>query len=120
MSWQKSLLNPLLRLIEKRQMANAKEPSSLRRAFEFKAKILFHAPRGTEMEWFDLGGTSALRIGGEGLDAGKVILYCHGGGHVLAAQRRIQRWWPNWPNGWGARRSCLCIHCLLRMCFQRH
>ena len=78
MSWQKSLLNPLLRLIEKRQMANAKGPSSLRRAFEFKAKIMFHAPRGTEMEWFDLGGTTALRIGGEGLDAEKVILYCDG------------------------------------------
>ena len=45
MSWQKSLLNPLLRLMEKRQMANAKRPSSLRRAFEFKAKILFQAPR---------------------------------------------------------------------------
>jgi hypothetical protein len=26
--------------------------------------MFFHAPRGTEMEWFDLGGTSALRIGG--------------------------------------------------------
>ena len=78
MSWQKSLLNPLLRLIEKRQMANAKGPSSLRRAFEFKAKIMFHAPRGTEMEWFYLGGTTALRIGGEGLDAEKVILYCDG------------------------------------------
>ena len=47
MSWQKSLLNPLLRLIEKRQMANAKGPSSLRRAFEFKAKFCFtpHAVR---------------------------------------------------------------------------
>jgi hypothetical protein len=27
--------------------------------------MFFHAPRGTEMEWFDLGGTSALRIGGK-------------------------------------------------------
>ena len=36
MSGQKPLLNLLLRLIEKRQMANAKGPSSLRRAFEFK------------------------------------------------------------------------------------
>ena len=87
MSWQKSLLNPLLRLIEKRQMANAKGPSSLRRAFELKAKILFHALRGTELEWFDLGDTSALRIGAEGLDAEKVILYCHGGGHVFGSPK---------------------------------
>ena len=45
MSWQKSLLNPLLRLIEKRQMANTKGPSSLLRTFEFKVKILFQTPR---------------------------------------------------------------------------
>ena len=45
MSWQKSLLNPFLRLMEKRQMANAKGPSSLRRAFDFKVKILFQALR---------------------------------------------------------------------------
>jgi len=45
MSWQKLLLNPLLCLIEKRQMANAKGPSSLRRAFDFKVKILFQALR---------------------------------------------------------------------------
>ena len=38
MSWQKSLLNPLLRLIEKRQMANAEGPSSMRRSFELKAE----------------------------------------------------------------------------------
>ena len=45
MSWQKLLLNPLLCLIEKRQMANAQGPSSLRRAFDFKVKILFQALR---------------------------------------------------------------------------
>ena len=44
MSWQKSLLNLWLRLIEKRQMADAEGPSSMRRAFELKAKIMLHAP----------------------------------------------------------------------------
>ena len=39
---------------------------------------MLHAPRGTEMEWFNFRATSALRIGGEGLDAEKVIFYCDG------------------------------------------
>ena len=39
---------------------------------------MLHAPCGTEMEWFNFRATSALRIGGEGLDAEKVILYCDG------------------------------------------
>jgi hypothetical protein len=39
---------------------------------------MLHAPRGTEMEWFNFSANSALRIGGEGLDAEKVILYCDG------------------------------------------
>ncbi|MFT4708475.1 MAG: hypothetical protein ACI9HB_003399 [Gammaproteobacteria bacterium] len=34
MSWQQKLLNPTLKLIEKRHMANAKDPESLRKAFE--------------------------------------------------------------------------------------
>ena len=38
MSWQKSLLNLWLRLIEQRQMANAEGPSSMRRAFELEAR----------------------------------------------------------------------------------
>jgi hypothetical protein len=45
MSWQKSLLNLWLRLIEQRQMANAEGPSSMRRAFELEAKIMLHAER---------------------------------------------------------------------------
>ncbi len=52
----------------------------MRRAFELKAKIMLHAPcsMGTEMEWFNFRANSALRIGGEGLDTEKVILYCDG------------------------------------------
>ena len=87
MSWQQKLLNPALKLIEKRHMANAKGPEILRKAFELKAKMFFHAPRGTEMEWFDVGGTSALRIGGDALDPERVILYIHGGGHVFGSPK---------------------------------
>lgn len=87
MSWQQKLLNPTLKLIEKRHMANAKGPESLRKAFELKAKLFFHAPRGTEMEWEALGDTKALRIGGDALDAERVILYIHGGGHVFGSPK---------------------------------
>jgi hypothetical protein len=47
MSWQKSLLNLWLRLIEQRQMANAGGSSSMRRAFKLKARIMLHAPCST-------------------------------------------------------------------------
>ena len=56
MSWQKSLLNLGLRLIEKPQMANAEGPNSMRHAFKLKAKIMLHAPcsmrNGNEMVQF--------------------------------------------------------------------
>ncbi len=87
MSWQQKLLNPALKLIEKRYMANAKGPEILRKAFELKAKMFFHAPRRAEMEWFDVGGTSALCIGGDAFDPERVILYIHGGGHVFGSPK---------------------------------
>tara|TARA_B110000208_G_scaffold121385_1_gene148217 strand:- start:782 stop:1696 length:915 start_codon:yes stop_codon:yes gene_type:complete len=87
MSWWQKLLNPGLKLIEKRHMANAKGPETLRKAFEFKAKFFFHAPRGTTMDWFDLGGTKALRIDGDALNPERVILYIHGGGHVFGSPK---------------------------------
>lgn len=87
MSWQKSILNPFLRAVEKRQMANVKGPSTLRKSFELKSKLFFHAPRGTTMDWIDLGGSQALRIGGDTLDPERVILYFHGGGHVFGSPK---------------------------------
>jgi acetyl esterase/lipase len=86
-SWQQALLNPALKLIERRHMARAKGPKALRRAFELKAKLFFHAPRGTSLDWTDLGGTSALRISGDALNAEAVILYIHGGGHVFGSPK---------------------------------
>lgn len=85
MSWQQALLNPALKLIERRQMARAKDPKSLRRSFEFKAKLFFHAPRSTSLDWSELNGTSALRIRGDTLNPENVILYIHGGGHVFGS-----------------------------------
>jgi monoterpene epsilon-lactone hydrolase len=87
MSWQKAILNPILKVVEKGQLARAKGPRALRKPFELKAKLFFHAPRGTEMEWFDLGGAQALRIAGEAFDPERVILYFHGGGHVFGSPK---------------------------------
>lgn len=85
MSWQKSLLNPALRLIEKRHMARAKSPEVLRRSFEMKAKLFFHPPHKIDMDWFDLADTTALRVSGDALSPERVILYFHGGGHVFGS-----------------------------------
>lgn len=59
MSWQKLLLNPLLRLIEKRQMANAKGPSSLRRAPKLLA-ISAHCQRAVARAVGSVGHTAIL------------------------------------------------------------
>lgn len=85
MSWQSVLLNPTLRLVEKRQFERAQDPRALRRSFERKAKILFHPPRGVEFDWVELGNSKTLRIGGDALSPERVIMYVHGGAHVFGS-----------------------------------
>lgn len=85
MSWQKALLNPVLKLVEKPQLARAKDIVAFRRAFERKAKIMFHGPRDMERDEIDLAGTPALQLSGPWADAERVILYFHGGANVFGS-----------------------------------
>ena len=87
MSWQKTLLNSCLKWIEKPQMARAKDPVAFRRAFERKAKMLFHGPRGMERDEIDLNGAAGLELSGDWSDAQRVILYFHGGANVFGSPR---------------------------------
>ena len=87
MSWQKTLLNPILKWVEKPQLARATDPVAFRRAFERKAKVMFHGPRDAEHEEIKLGDASALHLTGPWADAERVILYFHGGANVFGSPK---------------------------------
>lgn len=85
MSWQRPILNRWLRLTERTSLARAVEPEKLRRAFELKAKLFFHGPRGMEVTEETLGDMDGLRVGGPWVESGNVILYFHGGGYIFGS-----------------------------------
>lgn len=83
MSVVRPILNAYLRLTEKPHLRRAKDADRLRRAFETKARLLFHAPRSVARADCTLGGRPALDLtAGE---AGPIILYFHGGGYVFGS-----------------------------------
>ncbi|WP_121063197.1 alpha/beta hydrolase [Chachezhania antarctica] len=83
MSWQARLLNPVLRYIEKPQLARAVEPAAVRAKFERHASWLFRRPRGVAIREAPLGEGQALWCGaGEG-----TILYVHGGAYIMGSPR---------------------------------
>jgi acetyl esterase/lipase len=85
MSLRAALISAALRRFEKPFLAREQEPQVLRAGFERRARLLFHAPRGTVFSDRPLAGTiPATRIAGP--DAG-VILYFHGGGYVFGSPR---------------------------------
>lgn len=87
MSWQRALLNPFLKWVEKPQMQRSTDPVAFRRGFERKAKILFHGPRGMERTEITLAGLPALHLSGSWSDAQQVILYFHGGANAFGSPR---------------------------------
>ncbi len=89
MSWQARLLNLWLRHVEKPHLARVPTPEKLRHGFERKARILFHAPRGTAARPCRLkaAGTTleGLSVTPQGAAQDRVILYLHGGGFVFGS-----------------------------------
>jgi acetyl esterase/lipase len=79
------LLNRWLRWTEKPQMARAKTPDKLRRSFELKSKLFFHAPLGTLMRWMTLGDVSALEVAPKSPEGQMHLLYFHGGAYIFGA-----------------------------------
>nr|WP_246455875.1 alpha/beta hydrolase fold domain-containing protein [Sulfitobacter aestuariivivens] len=84
------VLNTYLRLTERRHMARS-TPQGLRVSFERKARLLFHAPRGTQQQWIRLQAgqrlVHALDIVPRVHSSDIVILYIHGGGFVFGSPR---------------------------------
>lgn len=87
MSVIRHLLKPYLRLTEKRHLARAQDPAALRRSFEAKARIFFHAPRGARYRRATLAEVPVLQAEAREV-AGSTrprILYFHGGAYVFGS-----------------------------------
>ncbi|SIT82925.1 alpha/beta hydrolase [Pontibaca methylaminivorans] len=84
MSWQRFVLNRLLRWIEKPALARADEPLELRRRFENRMRRWARPPPGSRLSRGDLAGLPALRID-PAWQAEGVILYLHGGAYILGS-----------------------------------
>lgn len=94
MSIRLHIFNVLLRLFEKRSLANAKTHLHIRKSFSFKAKYLFPAPRNSrfERDEFSIDNTKipVLWARAKVADDSKVILYLHGGGYIFGSPETHQ------------------------------
>jgi acetyl esterase/lipase len=74
-------------MTEKRRLARETDPVALRRSFETRARLFFHAPRGAVSERDRLGDMPVLRVraGGVAGKAAPLLLYFHGGGYVFGS-----------------------------------
>ncbi|WP_333684163.1 alpha/beta hydrolase [Pontibaca methylaminivorans] len=84
MSWQRPVVNRLLRWVEKPALARADDPIALRRRFESRMRRWVRPPAGSRLSRGDLAGLPALRID-PARQAGGVILYLHGGAYILGS-----------------------------------
>jgi len=86
-SLARRLLNPWLRLTEKRRLAREADPAALRRAFEARAKLFFHAPRWTTFSRQQIGGVPVQFVAARGVprEDGPLLLYFHGGGYIFGS-----------------------------------
>ncbi|WP_323766001.1 alpha/beta hydrolase [Marinovum sp.] len=85
MSLARRLLNPWLRVTERRRLARATDPETLRRAFACNARLVFWPPRGAVFEACEVAGRPATRV--DPARPGPLLLYFHGGGYVFGAPR---------------------------------
>ncbi|WP_397542567.1 alpha/beta hydrolase fold domain-containing protein [Roseovarius salis] len=87
MSLARAILNPWLRLTEKPYLARVTAPETLRRNFEIKARLLFHAPPGTRRTRGRMAQVPVQWVTARGVArrTGPLILYFHGGGYVFGS-----------------------------------
>jgi epsilon-lactone hydrolase len=86
MSLLRPLLNGYLRLVEKRKLARTRDVHKIRRDFARTARLLFRAPRGTQLTRSRLTGAGeVLRVSPAQTRSDLVIFYIHGGGFVFGS-----------------------------------
>ena len=87
MSLRARLLCGWLRQTEKRIIARAEQPATLRRHMERSARLFFHPPRGTTFDDVSLteSDLAATRITPMDAAGGPLILYFHGGGYIFGS-----------------------------------
>ncbi|MGY3438962.1 MULTISPECIES: alpha/beta hydrolase [unclassified Marinovum] len=79
------LLNPYLRMTEKRRLSRVDDPKALRRAFEINARLFFWPPRGAAFAAREVAGVPVTGVNEHA--KGPLILYLHGGGYVFGSPR---------------------------------
>ena len=86
MSVLRPLLNGYLRLVEKRKLARTRDVLKIRRDFAKTARLLFRAPRCTQITRSRLvGAGEVLRVTPAQTRSDLVIFYIHGGGFVFGS-----------------------------------
>jgi len=92
MSIRLSIINSLLRNIERRALARIKEPARIRRRMDLQTKLFFRPKRGTPItrEALAHGQTSvsALKLGNGDQGA---LLYLHGGAYIFGSANTHRR-----------------------------
>ncbi len=92
MSVRLSIINSLLRNIERRALARIKEPARIRRRMDLQTKLFFRSKRGTPItrEALAHGRTSvsALKLGSGDQGA---LLYLHGGAYIFGSASTHRR-----------------------------
>jgi len=83
-SWRLALLNRHLRWFEKPALARL-PVARLRRSFEIKSRIYFHAPFGSAFRRDTLAGVPVQWAQAREAVDGPVILYLHGGAYVFGS-----------------------------------
>jgi acetyl esterase/lipase len=86
-SLARRLLNPWLRVTEKRRLAREADPAALRRSFEIRARLFFPAPRGTCLARGRLSDLPVQWVTARGVArrTGPLLLHFHGGGYVFGS-----------------------------------
>lgn len=85
MSLRLALLNAQMRFFEKPLLARAPDPTSLRRALDWKARVWLHGPRGATWRNEAAQGLDLHWVTGPGAADDQAILYFHGGAYVFGS-----------------------------------
>lgn len=91
MSLRLQMLNAWLRRFEKPALSRVVEPEVMRQRFELNARLFFHAPRGTQLQWQVLEAegrrVDVLDVVPAKLTAETVLLYVHGSAFLFGSPK---------------------------------